>query len=136
MYDELIKALRCEHPSLDCESCNYNTGDDCDYKRLTDDAADAIKELQQTVEHYKGCADDWYKEACDYKAMMPRWIPVTERLPEEETPVLVFTEHSNILTDRLLGVICNTYADFVKCGTNSVTHWMPLPQPPKEEETE
>lgn len=35
-------------------------------------AADAIEELQQAVEHYKGCADDWYKEACDYKAMMPR----------------------------------------------------------------
>lgn len=26
-----------------------------------------IEELQQAVEHYKGCADDWYKVACGYK---------------------------------------------------------------------
>ena len=48
-YNELIKALRCDHPSCDCESCEYNTGEDCNYKRMTDEAADAIEELQKEI---------------------------------------------------------------------------------------
>ena len=57
----------------------------------------------------------------------PRWIPVTERLPEKDTRVIVCASlpegvHSDFI-----------YEDghwFVSIG---VTHWMPLPEPPKEE---
>ena len=62
-----------------------------------------------------------------------RWIPVTERLPEEDTRVLVYLNiektDANIYTffdtDRILNgkwVRWNTY----------ISHWMPLPEPPKE----
>ncbi len=58
----------------------------------------------------------------------PRWIPVTERLPEKDTRVIVCASlpegvHSDFI-----------YEDghwFVSIG---VTHWMPFPEPPKEEE--
>jgi hypothetical protein len=65
-----------------------------------------------------------------------RWIPVTERLPEDPVKkVLIFVPHShgNIVdVGRYLG------ADgWVPEGwyltQNAVTHWMPLPEPPKEE---
>ena len=58
----------------------------------------------------------------------PRWIPVTERLPEKDTRVIVCASlpegiHSDFI-----------YEDghwFVSIG---VTHWMPFPEPPKEGE--
>lgn len=102
-------------------------------------AADAIEELQQTVEHYKGCADDWYKEACDYKAIVPKWIPVTERLPPVDEDVLVWAYNSMTRIWTLCRLYYETADVYWECedGTMEevpvVTHWMPLPEPPKEE---
>ena len=70
MYEELVKRLRRYHDNRKTST-------------IFSDAADAIENLQQTVAHYKGCADDWYTEACDYKAQIARWISVKERVPEE-----------------------------------------------------
>lgn len=51
------------------------------------------------------------------------WIPVTERLPDAED---VFLCWSKDLSDMMF---CYT-SDFKQM---EVTHWMPLPEPPKEE---
>jgi hypothetical protein len=61
MYEELIKRLR-----MQAEADKFFSGE----PMLYNVAADAIEELQQIVEHYKCCSDDWYKEACDYKSQM------------------------------------------------------------------
>ena len=59
-----------------------------------------------------------------------RWIPVSERLPEDGKPVWVCTiwneQHSGNLTDD-----CWTglFRDFRE---GEVTHWMPLPELPEE----
>ena len=67
---------------------------------------------------------------------IPRWIPVTERLPE--TPGEYMVAYHPCYWDRVY--------DEIKVGLDSfrgktswakkkyqrVTHWMPLPQPPKE----
>ena len=45
------------------------------------DAADAIEELQQIAAHYEQTAKDYWKEACEYKAQLPKrgeWIEVDE----------------------------------------------------------
>ena len=125
MYEELVKKLRThaeDHCPLDRSSgiCGWI---------LAYEAADAIEELQQTVEHYKGCADDWYKEACDYKAQIPRWISVTERRPESYVDVLAFDgDVIGIAAYREKGQFWMSYWVF-----DDITHWMPLPTPPKEE---
>ena len=66
---------------------------------------------------------------CDYKPVQ-RWIPVTERVPEENVRVLVHISgkrsYTTLDTDRL------QYRNWVRWG-NEVTHWMPLPEPPKED---
>ena len=112
--------------------------------QICTDAADAIEELQQTVEHYKGSADDWYREACDYKAMIPRWIPVTERLPEPYSgEYLVAINDGSIYVDILW---FNSPGDgrydscFYKLDDDGyaiictdVIAWMPLLEPPKED---
>lgn len=69
-----------------------------------------------------------------------RWIPVAERLPEPETDVLTFCfGNIDILTYRYnrRGNLCFMFRD--DCGYwketfAEVSHWMPLPEEPKEVE--
>lgn len=135
-YDKLVKRLRrCQQ--FKCRECEYERVLGCS-AMLNAEAADAIEELQQTVEHYKGCSDDWYKEACDYKSMLPHWIPVTEWLPKADehdargyaVPYLVMNGWMRVTARR-------TKDYWVLFGNGTVleyvTHWMPLPEPPKGE---
>jgi hypothetical protein len=57
-----------------------------------------------------------------------QWIPVTERLPEENTAVLTYRESGIEVEFREKRGW--DYDEFTQCP---VTHWMPLPQPPKGE---
>ena len=66
-----------------------------------------------------------------------KWIPVTERLPEGDKVVLCYKADRGIRFGKLLDA---TYADGVQAFMDrdrtfafGVTHWMPLPQPPKGE---
>ena len=57
-----------------------------------------------------------------------RWIPVTERLPEQGQEVIVYSG----------GVLKPTVFAYQFWNKNydswaRITHWMPLPQPPKGE---
>lgn len=74
------------------------------------------------------------------------WISVKDRLPEEKGTYLVFapTYHGGSSS----GLDCNDGIMFARwkkhwsievgCHKipNCVTHWMPLPEPPKEEEND
>lgn len=62
----------------------------------------------------------------------PRWISIEERLPNPEVEVLVFTQDGVIGVDKFFGVVFG-FPFFSKRGVKRVTHWMPLPEPPKEE---
>ena len=63
------------------------------------------------------------------------WIPVTERLPEEKVNCIVHYKHAYCDNDGYWAIgIC--FYDGEKFQLNSaykVTHWMPLPEPPKGE---
>ena len=141
-YVDLIQKLRnCATEAAPCKTCGLVGDSSCsDY--LMKQAADAIEELQQTVEHYKGCSDDWYKEACDYKAMLPRWIPVAERLPESVCKsYLCLTDTGYHCEVRWTNNVYGLWKSDNEWGWSiadvpqycKVTHWMPLPEPPKEE---
>lgn len=66
-------------------------------------------------------------------SMLPKWISVKDRLPEEEKEVLCYLGNSiaklMVVAFRRCG---EWYFDGWPCPT--VTHWMPLPKPPKEDE--
>lgn len=59
-----------------------------------------------------------------------RWIPVEERLPEDDVEVLTRRATGMSVESRCgFGWVYDEYN-----GRWEVTHWMPLPQPPKEVE--
>jgi hypothetical protein len=114
MHDELIKRLR--------EPCQY---ENC---ILCQQAADAIEELQGRVKVLEKVADKW----C---AAVPKWIPVTERLPKRGKNVLVANKRGKQWDVDKAWLSC-LGSGFDRGGKRSlyhVTHWMPLPEPPKEE---
>ena len=121
-------------------------------------AADAIEELSKKVEleHQSGFADG--QIAANRKK--PRWIPVTERLPEDnEAVIVVWVNHSPVIYYQQIkdkpqkatgvcykgkwywwsAVVQDYLAEYGEWEPDKmdaaieVTHWMPLPEPPKED---
>ena len=71
-----------------------------------------------------------------YEKGKAKWIPVSERLPEVGDRVLC-----NIKSFAFPGSFYQRILPYDKYGfkedniyTDDVTHWMPLPEPPKEDE--
>lgn len=66
------------------------------------------------------------------------WISVDDRLPEYEGTYLVYTEigsiyASHFYTKKRFASGYVREAQWSQRGTVKVTHWMPLPKPPKGE---
>lgn len=105
---------------------------------------EAIKRLEDTLEAWERweCPDD-SPSALLNKALgmaisalrgQPRWISVTERLPEHGQLVLGYCINNIFLIvrwDNKTGVWLHKFAEFRK---EFVAHWMPLPSPPTEGE--
>ena len=76
---------------------------------------------------------DLRRENAKLRARVPQWIAVEDRLPEEDGYYLCCIK-SSLFPDRV-------YIDILECDkssfeeghiyTDTVTHWMPLPDPPK-----
>ena len=161
MYDKLIEDLRRHHCDAKeddtqevCEECAYNViiadknalsgiASVC-VCGLMHRAADAIEELRKAVLRLEdeSCI---YDELPTYYIYPTKWIPVTERLPTMYEWVLV-TNGEFITIDKLRGTV--TYnaitgeqekltIDWYKNPfyPDNVTHWMKLPEPPKDGET-
>ena len=118
MYDDLVKRLRnCVSDTVeDCAGCPYQGGYKGTYcmNGLITEAADAIEELSK-----------------------PKWIPVTERLPEVDQPVMIFAFGKSVGEGVYRGHdgFHHVWKMYTSSGTywdDEVTHWQPLPQPPKE----
>lgn len=70
--------------------------------------------------------------------MVQEWIPVSERLPEEAGEYNVMIKGAEIATSlwysRLSNGWYNFDDDYYEETYDDVTHWMPLPEAPKEVE--
>ena len=67
----------------------------------------------------------------------PRWIPVSERLPDDENDVLVRYRYGHktvcVVAYRVSGNDCWTMSvgDCFDFSDEQATHWMPLPDAPE-----
>ena len=124
MYEDLVRDLRDE---------TYIYHFSRDYlQNIMFAAADAIEKLQKAVmrlEDESGILDElpMYQQPVG-------WIPVTERLPDENDRYLTVSIEpwfGTTLVDTMRWSGVWMYDGRQTEAT--VTHWMPLPEPPKEE---
>ena len=85
--------------------------------------------------------DDWYSNGDIAEKLIANgvtvqeWISVDDRLPEEKSNCIVYYKHAFCDDENHVG-ICVCFYDgneFDMDFEHKVTHWMPLPQPPKGE---
>ena len=123
MYEELIKLLKY---AAQTEATNHPT-----WNELMQKAADAIEELTVINE----------RQLLEIAVLSkPRWIPVSERLPEYCRNVIVTDgEYVSMgwldnYRDRNGTVYITWYAPNSSANENHISHWMPLPEPPTDGE--
>ena len=109
-YTELIKALRhCSEDDDACATCQrWIAHDEWGIKckgRLISDAAAAIEELQQIADHYEQTAKDYWKEACEYKAQLPKR-----------------GEWNN---HEVACLLAEMFGDNCACNLNGIDEWLP-----------
>jgi len=64
-----------------------------------------------------------------------KWISVNESLPEINARVIVCNQHGNIYINSIVvqnGLADSTWLSQIDNDYEEVTHWMPLPKPPKK----
>ena len=69
-YKKIVETLRFCSKS-ECSKCTFEWNTFC-FDEMCVAAADAIEELQQIADHYEQTAKDYWKQACDYKAQLPK----------------------------------------------------------------
>ena len=134
--EEIVRALRrlkVETGSLVCMGCGREH--DCGILgcRIVREAAELIERLTAR------CAR--YAEEIAVARERQRWIPVTERLPEDGDVVLCwyeyfrFGEYNRMYRTYGIGYYINgMWGGDVSNGRNiKVLAWMPLPEPPEVE---
>ena len=136
--NELVTALRvCADDDVICPACErYDKECDGSFNGptfLMQEAATALESQQKRITEL---------EAAD------RWIPVTERLPEDDLPKGSKVKQIKVLTalksDKGVRTVrsqlryrmtwYNSAPWAWKCSGSEITHWMPLPEPPNEEQ--
>ena len=114
--DEIKKGLACDVKKrgflLDCSNCAYH-GRDLTPCRIAvhDDALEYIQKLE---------------------ASQHKWISVEDRLPIEPQECLIVL-YGQVYTAWAFGDGDFETSSGVVWNADEVTHWMPLPEPPKED---
>ena len=147
--DEIKKAMRCvAWDVVNCDECAYRHVDECNAVAGADALA-YIKQLE-AAHRTEYCEEADYdckalgearKRIAELEAQVPKWISVEERLPEVSDVVLVIAngkprEHITLIDAILIasywgeeGWIADGFENWDKLA---VTHWMELPEAPKE----
>ena len=129
---DLIEHLHEWHENLISEMCadDILTCDDlCGYPGpcIVIQAADLLEAQQKRIAELEAALREQEER---------RWIPVTERLPELGERVLC-TDGVAVFEQYRVELSC-VYGIWDRFGMRSpmqeVTHWMPLPEPPKEDD--
>ena len=135
--DEIKKGLElCIAGVYDCCRCSYHEvgNGDC----VTDVKCDVLAYIQQLESdnaQQARCIENLTDKLNATNDALPRWISVKERLPEKCEFVLCIVRYGEDAWNHELGfVLINKWVHPGR-SDGTVTHWMPLPEPPKKEDT-
>lgn len=89
------------------------------------------KSVRSDIEQELGMATHYFETVSYSENSFPdKWISVKDSQPKHHTPVLAFCDNG----DMIFGFM-DFYKHWAEIGSEipyAVTHWMPLPEPPKE----
>ena len=102
-----------------------------------------VASLQRKIKNQKDELADLHVEITELKKEIERlkaergWISVNDRLPEKNGKYLCYLVHDDPKLDSRMAVIFRNNSWSTVIGdnwikTHSITHWMPLPEPPKQ----
>lgn len=98
---------------------------------------DGFDVLSAPTDGFRHCLADYL---ISHGVTAQEWIPVTERLPERTGSYIVHTDRGAVCTARFYRNL-PTGLEYENPHWNNsrlnkhITHWMPLPEPPKEDKT-
>lgn len=94
--------------------------------------------LQDMTKRSDGISDWHVFDVINEQPAVNRWIPCSERLPEPLQNVIICTDIKTVTVAWINGnewYFADTGNGHIEqWGLDDVTHWMPLPEPPKGEQ--
>lgn len=72
---------------------------------------------------------DLRRENAELRASAPKWISVEDRLPEQGEEAICIAADGDMMIGKY-----TEWGWMFPCYFEELTHWMPIPQPPKEVE--
>lgn len=101
-------------------------------ERLLSNADDSLKEIvMKYATEYRQLAE-WLRELKERRS--GGWISCKDRMPEDNDRVLILAKNESvyIAKHRVFGHFVVSFEYWL--DDTEVTHWMPLPEPPKDGE--
>ena len=124
MPDEIKNGLN--HCSENgCKQCPYDY--DCD---MADGfSVLAYDDVSAYIQHLENHIEELNEKMAQFEANQPKWISVEERLPEKNGKYIVCTAKGSVYCTKFSIDVCGIFHTDMY---THITHWMPLPEPPKE----
>ena len=158
MREKLIELFIQEHERCQntlCSECKYDHDEECGVNALVDHliangvilkddtscmqrfiATESSLDIKRMISEWENKPAVFYADHGESIIPIPQWewIPVTERLPEVGQRILVYCEskttEKHVTACTYMGGLYG-HKQFSR-HVRKVTHWMPLPEPPKE----
>ena len=91
--------------------------------------------IVETIELYRSEREELADALIAHGVTVQEWISVDDRLPEEKVDCIVHYKHAYCDNDDYLAIGMCFYdgEKFQLDPAYKVTHWMPMPEPPKGE---
>lgn len=119
--EEIRKGLEYCGADKPCGECPYRKEVDSCIGMIARDALSYIRQLESQIS--------------DLGKKVPKWIRVKEQPPKDGQKVIaVFRDGGGVIVDQARysnGEF--DFADWAYVWDENITHWTPLPEPPKEE---
>ena len=141
--DEIKRGLECCH-FTECGNCPYMT-ENIECREIFSDALAYIRQLEAENDNLRLSFAKQSSEVAERNLellkiiqqaveKLPKWISVEERLPDNFVSVLGYmTDAGDLPPVRECYTVGNVFVFPALCDKHPVSHWMPLPEPPKEE---